>query len=126
MEKDTKKINTAACAHIGDAVYELFIREIVDTSVQKISTIHKYTTSFVCAGFQEKMLFFLEEYLTDEEKEIARRARNLPLTKKKTSNQKTHRHATAFEAILGYQYLNDKARLQELFDLIKQNIVIKA
>ena len=119
-----KKLSLVSYAHIGDAVYELFIRELVVNCVQKISVIHKNTIAFVCAEFQEKMLLFLEEYLTEEEQELKKRARNLPLTKHKLSKQKVHRHATAFEVLIGYWYMNDKNRLEEMFERIKPNIII--
>ena len=42
-------------AHIGDAVYELFIRENVVFKVKSLNLMHKMTTSFVNANFQAKM-----------------------------------------------------------------------
>ena len=121
MEKDTNELNLNAYAHIGDAVYEVFIREKIIHTFKKISEIHKRSTSLVCAAFQEKMLFFLEPHLTDEEKDLTRRARNIHLTKGKRNNQTTHRQATAFETLIGYNYLNDRNRLEYIYKLIEQN-----
>ncbi len=111
-------------AHIGDAVYELFIRENIVFRVKSQNLMHKITTSFVCATFQAKMAeIIFENFLNDEEKEIFRRARNLNLTINKKNNPNIHRHATAFEVIVGYLYLNNKQRLEELFDVVKENLV---
>lgn len=119
-----KELSLPAYAHLGDAVWEIFVREIVVNEVCKISKIHQMTTKYVCAGFQEKMLFLLDEHLSEEEKEIARRGRNISLTKQKLKNPTTHRHATAFEVLIGYWYKNDKDRLNEIFSLLKNEIKV--
>lgn len=113
-------------AHIGDAVYELFIRENVVFKVKSQNLMHKMTTSFVCASFQAKLAEIIyENFLNDEEKEIFRRARNLNLTINKKNNPTIHRHATAFEVIIGYFYLHNKPRLVELFEVIKEYVEAK-
>ena len=60
------------------------------------------------------------EDLTEEEKDIIRRGRNaenhhLP----KNCDVKDYMYATAFEALIGYLYLNGREdRLKEIFDKI--------
>ena len=115
-----KEINLAACAHLGDAVYELFIREKIVKLASKPQKMHKMTTELVCAAAQASFLNELENFFTDEEKDILRRARNLPLTQNKKNNQSIHRQATAFEVIIGYFYLTNQQRLQQFFDEIAQ------
>ena len=111
------------CAHIGDAVYEVFVREIVIFKTKSQNVMHKMTTSFVNAAFQAKMAELIyDNFLNEDEKDIFRRARNLNLTVNKRRNPEIHRHATAFEVLVGYFYLNDKKRLEALFELIKANI----
>lgn len=113
-------------AHIGDAVYELFVRENVVFKVKSQNLMHKITTSFVCAPFQAKMAEIIyENFLNDDEREIFRRARNLNLTISKKNNPSIHRHATAFEVVIGFLYLNNRPRLEELFEVIKENIETK-
>ncbi len=112
-------------AHLGDSVYEVFVRENIIFKTKSSNIMHKLTTSFVNANFQAKMAENIcENFLNDDEKEIFRRARNLNLTINKKNNPAIHRHATAFEAIIGYFYLNDKKRLNELFDIIKHELKI--
>ena len=109
-------------AHVGDAVYELFVREKIIFLTSNSNKLHKLTTSFVCAPYQASLLDFLHDNLTEDEKELARRARNLPLTRCKQSNQAAHRHATAFETLIGYWYAHDKDRYEEIVKLISSHM----
>ncbi len=112
-------------AHIGDAVYELFIRENVVFKTKSQNSMHKMTISYVCADFQAKMAqIIFETTLNDDEKEIFRRARNLPLTVNKKNKPDIHRYATAFETIIGYFYINDNKKLEIIFKIIKENLNI--
>jgi ribonuclease III family protein len=105
-------------AHIGDAVYELFIREKTVFLASKIEKLHKITISLVNAGFQADLLGYIQDLLTEEEKEIVRRARNLPVTTARRANHTTYRLSTALEALIGYLYLNKPERLKELYNYI--------
>lgn len=110
-------------SHLGDAVYEVFVRKNVIFKTKSLKLMHKFTTSFVNADFQAKLAgIIFENFLNEEEKEIFRRARNLTLTINKKHKPDIHRHATGFEAIVGYLYLNNKERLCELFKIIKENM----
>lgn len=110
-------------AHIGDAVWELFARELVIKKTTSQKLMHNMTVSLVNANFQANAVLFLENHLNDEEKEILRRGRNLKITINKRNNPKIHCQATAFEVLLGYFYLNDKKRLEEIFEIIKKNLI---
>lgn len=106
-------------AHIGDSVWEVFVRSytIFKTSNSKI--LHKITTERVNATFQKDMLFFIEPELTEEEHEMAKRARNIPIPVARRSIQADYRKATAFEVLIGYWYLHDKTRLEYIYNRIK-------
>ena len=110
-------------AYIGDCVFELFIREIIITKTQKQDLMHKLTTKFVNAQAQADILENILEYLSQEEQEIQKRGRNLKISINKKSNPKIHALATSFEVLIGYWYLNDKNRLNEIFEKIKLNII---
>ncbi|SHJ31511.1 Ribonuclease III domain-containing protein [Lutispora thermophila DSM 19022] len=62
----------------------------------------------------------LGSYLTDEEKDIVRRGRNAKTTSMpKNAELSDYKHATGFEALLGYLYLNNRVdRLMEILNLI--------
>jgi len=106
-------------AYIGDAVYELYAREKTVLLTQNPQKLHKATSSVVNAAFHAELLEHIRDFLAGEEEEIIRRARNLPVTTAKRTNQATHRLSTAFEALVGYLYLNDRERLQELYRYIE-------
>jgi len=101
---------------------EDFIREYTITQTQNIQKLHKLTVSFVNAEFQAELLEKIEPILHETESDIVRRGRNIPVTTSKRINHKTHRIATAFEALLGWLYLNDKNRLNEILNEIKKYI----
>lgn len=110
-------------AYIGDAVYELYIRtELVNNSKMNPHKLHVEAIKYVKAQAQAEILENLQEFLTDEEKDIVRRGRNaenhhLP----KNANVADYSHATAFEALIGYLYLTKQdKRLKEIFDKIKE------
>lgn len=106
-------------AHIGDAVWEIFVREYTIFKTSNTKLLHKMTTDRVKASFQMDMLSFITPCLTEEETELARRARNLPIPVARRSIQHDYRLATAFEVLVGYWYLHDKERLEEIYKIIK-------
>lgn len=109
-------------AYIGDCVWELFIREIIITKTQKQDLMHKMSTKFVNAQAQADILETIFDQLSQEELEIQKRGRNLKITINKKSNPKIHALATSFEVLIGYWYLNDKERLNEILEKIKSSI----
>lgn len=102
-------------AHIGDAVWEVFVRNytILQTSDSKI--LHKITTDRVNATFQKEMLEYIASDLTEDEHELVRRARNLSIPVARRNIQSTYRPATAFEVLIGFWYLNNPERLQYFY-----------
>ena len=114
------KVNTMSpltWAYIGDAVYELYIRNhLVETTNLKPNKLHKESINFVKAKSQAQILNELKEDLTEEEKEIVRRSRNtqnhhLP----KNANPTDYMYSTAFEGLIGYLYLSkQQERLNEI------------
>ena len=107
-------------AHLGDAVWELFIRNYTVFKTSNAKLLHKITTQRVNASFQKDMLELITPGLTDEEHEFARRARNLPIPVGRKKIQADYRQATAFEALIGYWYLHNQQRLEEMYSLFKE------
>lgn len=116
-----QELNIKCYAHLGDAVYEVFIREKIVFLSSKLSTMHKLNTSFVCASFQCELLDVLDVYLTDREKDLVRRGKNITSNSRK-QNQSLHRVSTGFEVLIGYLHLHEKKRLLEIFKLISDYI----
>ena len=107
-------------AHIGDAVWELFVRDYVICKTSSSKQLHKMTTDRVNATFQKEMLDYIFEKLTPEELELVRRARNLPIPIGRRSIQAVYRQSTAFETLIGYWYLHDKERLDFIYKLFME------
>lgn len=106
-------MNLRNYAYIGDAVWELFIREKTVRITENSKLLHKITTEKVKASFQAELLHNME--LNEREQDIARRARNLPIPVGRRSNQLEYRQATAFETLIGWWYYEDKAKLDKFF-----------
>ena len=106
-------------AHIGDSVWEVFVRTYTIYKTSNSKLLHKITTDRVNATFQKDLLNIIIPSLTEDEQELARRARNLPIPVGRRSIQADYRQATAFEVLIGYWYLHDKERLEYIYELIK-------
>ena len=113
-------MNLKNYAHIGDSVWEVFVRTytIYKTSNSKI--LHKITTDRVNATFQKDLLIFITPHLSEKELELVKRARNLSIPVGRKSIQADYRQATAFEVLIGYWYLHNKERLEFIYEIIKK------
>lgn len=125
MEKDEKIIakhqSPLALAFLGDAVYELLVRELVINSGSSSAHIlHKKSIGYVNALSQAKAVDVVLPILTDEEKAILKRGRNANGNNvPKNVTDFDYRKATGLEALFGYLYLNRELdRISELFHII--------
>ena len=117
MEKEIIALKNYA--HIGDAVWEVFVREFVIYKTSNSKLLHKMTTDRVNAGFQKQMLELITPELSEEEQDMVRRARNMSIPIGRRNIQATYRPATAFEVLIGFWYLHDKKRLEHFFSVFK-------
>ena len=120
-KEEVELMSPLTWAYIGDAVFELFIRnKLINETNLKPHKLHIEAIKYVKAKSQAETLNKIYETLTDEEKDIVRRGRNtqnhhLP----KNSNVQEYMYATAFEALIGYLYLiKQHTRLKEILNLI--------
>lgn len=118
-EEEARLKNPQVLAFLGDAVYSLYIRNlIVQSSDQKSGELHKESTKFVKAKSQSEAIEKLLPHFTDNEMAVFKRGRNYKTQSvaKNSSVQEYHR-ATGFEAVLGYLYLSGQiARLNEILN----------
>lgn len=127
INKEPDEINQMSplvWAYVGDAVYELFIRTyLIDNTKLNVHKLHIEAIKYVKAGAQADLLKKIYENLSEEEKDIVRRARNtnnhhLP----KNSNVTEYMYSTAFEALIGYLYLTKKyERVNDIIIMILSN-----
>ena len=116
-----KEINTTALAYIGDAVYEICVREHVlrqdlngmDKNFgAHVDALHKRAIRYVRADGQAKAIKSMlnEGFLSDEEAVLVRRARNhKSASKPKNADAMDYKYATAFEALIGFWHLSAQA-----------------
>ena len=121
-EKNIKEMNVLSLSFIGDAVHTLFIREKVLRSANLLAgDYHSKCVKFCNAGSQAYVLDAIYDELSEEEKEVARRARNAKSHKAKNASIENYKKATALEAVIGYNYLiNNQLRVNELLELSYQ------
>lgn len=117
-----KDISSLCLAYLGDSVYELYIRTyLLNNGICHVKDLQTEAINFVSANNQTKFLNYLldNNLLTEEEKNIVFRARNQKSNHKpKSTDIITYKYSTGFEALIGYLYINNKTRLDELMKMI--------
>ena len=117
---EPKLMNPIVLAYIGDAVFELLIRQyLISISSHKTNHLHHETTKFVSAKGQRHILEYWQPHLSEEEADIARRGRNAKSgMPPKNADPADYRLATALESLVGYLYYEGRTdRLEELLAL---------
>ena len=117
-----ENMNLRNCAYLGDALWELHIRNKTIFITENSKRLHELTTSLVKTDFQVKLLNNITDLLTEEELELVRRARNLPIPVGRRAIQNDYRLSTAFEALIGYWYLYDKDRLAFILEKLENEL----
>lgn len=121
-EVDVRAYSPLTLAYIGDSVYDLVIRTvIVERANKAVNDLHKKTTHYVKAEAQAKMIYALQEELSEEEMAVFKRGRNAKsYTSAKNASINDYRNATGFEALMGYLYL--MGRTDRMLELIHTGI----
>ena len=111
-------------AYIGDAIYELIIRTLtLKKGNRAVNKLHKDSISLVKANTQAIFGKSIQDELSDEELIIYKRGRNAKShSVAKNASISDYRYATAFEALLGYLYLNK--RMDRIIYLIKKALIL--
>mgnify|MGYP000194021043 FL=1 len=115
-------------AYIGDAVYELYVRNKVISENPDLTPYHYYlkTTMYVRASSQAVAIRKLYERLDENEKRIVKKGRNAKTkTIPKNAKLSDYKYATALETLIGYLYLeNNTERLEyilsQVYEIITQ------
>ena len=110
-------MNGLTLAYIGDAYYELQVRmHLIDKKLTNVNDLHKQAIRFTSGMSQAKIMnFFIDnQVINDNEIELFKRGRNASGPGRKNIDAKTYHLATGFEALIGYLYLNNLNRADEL------------
>ena len=122
MQTEPKQMDALALAFLGDAVYELYIREhVLARGLVRADRLHKECVRYVKASAQAHVMQVLlaEHMLTEDEEALARRAHNHRIaTKPKNADPLEYKWATAFEALLGY--LRASGREERLAEIVRK------
>ena len=116
----SSRLNTTALAFIGDAVYELYARKrVIESGQTNADKLHQMAVKYVRAEGQARALKSMLDLLSEEERELVKRARNKKsASKPKNADPIEYKLATAFEALIGYLYIaGDTDRMENIMAL---------
>ena len=113
------EIGTRELAYLGDAVFELMVREKLISEKVPFKSLGSAADDYVNAKAQAKMYHRIFTKLTHIEKSIIKRGRNLHGTSRsKSACVSDYRHATGLEALFGFLYAGgETARLAQVFHM---------
>ena len=112
-------LNPLVLAYVSDSVFELYIRTmLVQNETGNVNKLHRAATDYVKSGSQARIARDISEMLSDEEKDILRRGRNMHSGYvPKNAIVSEYRYATGFEALVGYLYL--KGSIKRLMEILR-------
>jgi ribonuclease-3 family protein len=109
---NVEQINALVFAYIGDAIYEVYIREyLINKGINNVNELQKNAVNYVSARSQALFLNDLieKDFLSEDEIGIVKRARNAKCSSHpKSVDILTYKHATALEALIGYLHILKK------------------
>jgi len=114
--------STASLAYLGDAVFELRVREMLLTrnpNGVSLRELNRQARAYVSAMAQAQMYHAIFDTLSEDEQAVIKRGRNLHNTSRaKNADVAAYRHATGLEALFGWLYeRNNIERIGALFEL---------
>ena len=92
-----------ALSYLGDARHSLYVRRmLIERGLSKSADLNREALKYVTAEAQARMYERIAELLSEEERDVFRRASNSThLNKPKHASGKDYRYATGFEAVIG-------------------------
>lgn len=118
---NAKQLSPLNLAFIGDAIYEIFVREMLVCNANRpVNDLHRESVKYVSAQAQTAAFEKIKDVLTEEETAQFKRGRNAKVGHSpKSASEAEYHTATGVEALFGYLYLSDRHdRIRQLFDII--------
>ncbi len=120
------EVNSLVLAYLGDTIYENYVRHfLVRKNIGHVDLLQKEAVKYVSAKNQSAYLHKLidNNFLTDEELDVVKRARNYKTTSHpKSCDIITYKYATGLEALLGYLDLSGRnTRIDEIMNFILED-----
>ena len=115
---EIKTLSPLILAHVGDAYFHLFVRTRLLEVTRNVTRLHELSAQIVSATAQAKTYHALEDFLSDDERDIFRRGRNAKSHAPRKATVAEYHASTGFEALLGELFLRrNLARLDEICEL---------
>ena len=115
---EIKTLSPLILAHIGDAYFHLYVRTRLLHVTHNITRLHELSAKIVSATAQAKIYRAIENFLTDDERDIFRRGRNAKSHAPRKTTVAEYHASTGFEALLGELFLRENfSRLEEICEL---------
>jgi len=111
--------STAELAYLGDAVFELLVREMLLQKGIIFHDLNSHAKDYVTAVAQSRMYHKIFPILTEQEQDIMKRGRNLNSSSRaKSARVSEYRHATGLETLFGYLHQQGNlTRVRNIFAL---------
>lgn len=123
MNEILNRYSPLALAFVGDAHYNLTVKQKAAEKHARINDMQKYAADYCSARRQAQIAHRLleEGLLNGEEEEIYKKGRNAKgHGAPKNTDILTYRSSTGFEAVWGYWYLtSQQQRMEQIWDLIE-------
>jgi len=109
----------AELAYLGDAVFELLVRDMLLKQGVPFRDMSRLAKDYVSAVAQGAMYHKIFDALSEEEQALMKRGRNLhSASRAKSARVSEYRHATGLEVLFGYlHHKGDIARMNDVFAL---------
>ena len=115
-------MNNLVIAYLGDAVYELWIREyLINKGIAKVNDLQTESIKYVSAKSQSLHLSRLIEnnFLTNDEIDIVKRGKNMKSHGKNNVDIVTYKNSTGLECLIGSLKLEGNIkRIDEIMNYI--------
>lgn len=116
MNSSYQQKGSLELAYLGDAVYELLVREMLSERPGRPGKMHQAALRYVACHGQAVAAKALLSRLTPQEEDVLRRGRNSHLHPARHNDPAEYALATGLEALFGYLHLKgDTDRLRDLF-----------
>ncbi len=112
-----KEANGLSLAYLGDAVWEMVVREYFIATGHKVNKLNKLAVNYVNAKGQSRIYRNIIDDMEEEYKAVARRAKNSNIRSfPRSCSIDEYREATAFEALIAALYINgEMERVRKIF-----------
>ena len=115
-------MNPVLLAYVGDVVFSLYVRLRFLAASSHVRVIHDLSSKAVSAVYQAKALAALMDTLNEQD--VVKRGRNTKSSVPKSASMHEYRMSTAFEALIGWLFLNNEDERLETIMEQAFNIII--